>query len=321
MRNTMESLRNRVRGISVWKYCSVEEYIHKEDWNEATIQYRITFHPDMLNYNIQLCHITDFLITEWKEEFINNNARSYLSSEHSLIYGFLFTRSKEGDKELCDGFRGWKRTGRNITNELECHYFQNKEPNYEGFKKRQYLYYSNDENMYRGIIIYFRSDESVPITPSLREHKNAKHGQPFQRMSKEERIYIKTQTAHSSESASKLEKKMGQAVTGLPKPRDSKQINNMKQQQRQPENEFEMIQRLATFHDDVIQHISFSPLKSAVFYTKDSLLALNNADIWVTDTTFNIGNGYATAIVFKNKHFSLPTGRIQCGCVYYHQVF
>jgi hypothetical protein len=52
MRNTMKSLRNRVCGISVWKYCSVEEYIHKEDWNEATIQYRITFHPDMLNYNI-----------------------------------------------------------------------------------------------------------------------------------------------------------------------------------------------------------------------------------------------------------------------------
>lgn len=265
----------------------------------------VTLHSSVRSISLKI--VTQFLTTEWRSNYINNDSTAYRAVSNVGFYMFQ-TKTSDSDKQRCDVYGEWINNGTQIVtcNELRIrrtywYYEKNKM-----FRRVEYHLQQEIDSVYRGLIVYFRPHDvnQEPETTIPWHQPNDVRRQLYDKVAATRNPKATTDKLIDNPRA--------------PVPRNVKQVDNMQQRYRSTKYDMDRLYRLATVSNYVVQHVGSFPEKQAVFFTDHLLSLMKQQRVWYTDITFNMWTGFVTGITFKNSDFE--ENNIHPGYIYLHQV-
>jgi hypothetical protein len=168
------------------------------------------------------------------------------------------------------------------------------------------------------MVVYLRPLGISKEFPPSRHHGNAKQKRaPYTHTSSTDRYLIaKAAQEHKNLGPVGLETLL--ARHGEVKVNDAKQIDNIRQAQKQAQFEKDRLDQYILQRPDVVRLHSTLEYNYIVFRTDDAMYMSKIHPMLYIDTSFNMGTSYGTAIVIKNNDFH--DGPIQLCFYYLHQV-
>jgi hypothetical protein len=289
----------------------------------------IALHSSVMQFH--MLNVLQFLVEEWNSKLVNNSVTQY-TAEQCVGFYLFDTCEPDSDRQRCDFYGKWKNNGVTRIELSNYHikrsYFHLKKNG--SFKKVEYHLQTPIDNKYRGLIIYYRplelSSSPAPTSPHKNVLKRKRNNpeaeisvQSFQRQPNDTRRTVKEKVAHKRDPRRTYTRLLGKDGA---KPRNSKQVDNMQQQFRDPKHELDHIVRLQQERKDIIRHIGLVPHREIVFFTDQAVQWLRKSKAWFADTTFNLGTFYGTSVVFQHElfHHSRNVNPIICSFFYLHQV-
>ena len=258
----------------------------------------------------------------WDPEYIFDTFSDYKCYCPTGFYMF-WAFSLEDTSARKDHFGRWINNSSNHSANFLTTYFDHEEhkdstSKYYEFKKIEYKWKYKRNNQYPAIMIYMRQKDG-PYAPlsQPRAHGNAKDkNSTFVGFSQDQLHNLRQKVESSKEKPKILHRNLKNAGVTV---RNTKQIKNIQQENRNKTTSPENAARLAALEKDfVIQNVSATQNKTFALVAPDAIQIMKKTRIWYTDTTFNVSNSFATAVVFMDANFE--KGGLQNAFLYLHTV-
>jgi hypothetical protein len=308
--------------------CSIDEY--KDDDNVWNYVLRLpvcgakidndnepsyfVLHPSLQRLSMT---IALKLLTEAPMQYVNHNFPRYKAYQQVGFY--LFMTTTLGDfSPRCDPYGKWKNGTTQIdsTDSMRVTYFYHAK--HEKFRKVEYRLNYTIDSVYRGLLLYYRPDDVSHEPPPPERHGNAKNSNvvEYKRTISSQYQKMKDNFALSQKGPHEIVREnIGKSL----QPRNAKQVDNIQYNYRKQAYTEENLTRSLLMHSDLVkQAVDDSINRTIALGANDAIEMLKQHRVWYTDTTFNMSNSFATAVVFKNKDFE--KGAQQCAFIYLHVV-
>jgi hypothetical protein len=279
----------------------------------------------MLSNRVPTEGINALLTTHWYSDRISTDAEKYKGISNENVFLYFFTKENMKDNSHRGDLFRWELSKyesydhmnmlvqyfRHLTKVADLDFSE-----YQSFTKTEYYLTKKqaNEKFYRGVVIYFRSS-GVPINPKEAPHGNA---------TKTDQLFVKKSSLElQALKVGLLTTEQGKKISTIKDingatPRNPSQLSGILYRHRNPSNYIENMQKQAILRSDTIHSLQVCSKNIHILAaTKDSLRYLLREDVWFTDTTFNVGAFYMSAVVAHNADFTKP---LHVACMYIHDV-